>query len=133
MIDTVIRDNDGVNMDAIGCQSVWREVSEMRTAGAAEGWEPGTLATGRPTYVALADALAGDIARGRLNPGDRLPTHRALARALGVTVGTVARAYAEAERRGLVGGEVGRGTFVRAAFGLGRSDAGSVVDLAALH
>ena len=32
---------------------------------------------------------------------------------LGVTVGTVSRAYAEAERRGLTLGEVGRGTFVR--------------------
>jgi DNA-binding transcriptional MocR family regulator len=131
-IDTVDLDYDGVNMDAVGCQSIWREVSEMRTARAAGGWKPGTLATGRPTYVALADALAGDIARGRLNPGDRLPTHRALARVLGVTVGTVARAYAEAERRGLVGGEVGRGTFVRAAFGLGRTP-DEALDLAALH
>ena len=37
-----------------------------------------------------------------------------LAWRLGVTVGTVSRAYAEAERRGLVVGEVGRGSFVRA-------------------
>jgi len=99
---------------------------------ATDDWTPGALASGRPTYVALADALAGDIARGRLHPGDRLPTHRALARELGVTVGTVARAYSEAERRGLVGGEVGRGTFVRAAFGLGRST-GQALDLASLH
>src|SRR6476469_10186316 len=97
-----------------------------------DSWTPGDLVGGRPTYVALADALAGDIARGRLHPGDRLPTHRALARELGVTVGTVARAYSEAERRGLVGGEVGRGTFVRAAFGLGRST-GEALDLASLH
>ena len=45
--------------------------------------------------------------------GTRLPTHRDLAWRLRVTVGTVSRAYAEAERRGLIGGEVGRGTFVR--------------------
>jgi DNA-binding transcriptional MocR family regulator len=32
---------------------------------------------------------------------------------VGVTVGTVTRAYAEAEKRGLVSGEVGRGTYVR--------------------
>ena len=37
------------------------------------------------------------------------PTHRDLARELGVTVGTVSRAYAQAKRRGLVTGEVGRG------------------------
>ncbi len=48
-----------------------------------------------------------------MRAGERLPTHRDLAWKLGVTVGTVTRAYAEAERRGLVAGEVGRGTFVR--------------------
>ena len=40
-------------------------------------------------------------------------THRELAWQLGVTVGTVTRAYQEAERRGLVSGEVGRGGFLR--------------------
>ncbi|MEU0602662.1 PLP-dependent aminotransferase family protein [Streptomyces sp. NPDC006393] len=96
-------------------------------------WVPGPLPEGRPTYVGLADVLAGDIARGRLRAGDRLPTHRHLARTLGVTVGTVARAYAEAERRGLVGGEVGRGTFVRSGFGLADAPAATEVDLASLH
>ena len=95
-------------------------------------WRPGELAADRPTYVALADAIAHDLARRALAPGDRLPTHRALAADLGVTVRTVARGYAEAERRGLVGGEVGRGTYVRAAFGLATS-ASTLVDLAALH
>ncbi|MFF9409543.1 PLP-dependent aminotransferase family protein [Streptomyces anandii] len=96
-------------------------------------WVPGPLPEGRPTYVGLADVLAGDIARGRLRPGDRLPTHRHLARTLGVTVRTVARAYAEAERRGLVGGEVGRGTFVRSGFGLAGVPAPTETDLASLH
>ena len=66
-----------------------------------------------PRYLAIADALATDIAAGKLAIGERLPTHRDLAWRLGVTVGTITRAYAEAERRGLVVGEVGRGTFVR--------------------
>ena len=65
------------------------------------------------TMQAIADALAADIAGGALAPGARLPTHRDLAWRLGVTIGTVSRAYAEAERRGLVAGEVGRGTYVR--------------------
>ncbi len=65
-----------------------------------------------PRYLALADRLETSIASGELQPGERLPTHRALARRLGVTVGTVSRGYAEAEHRGLVSGEVGRGTFV---------------------
>ncbi|MER6981256.1 GntR family transcriptional regulator, partial [Streptomyces carpinensis] len=96
-------------------------------------WVPGPLPEGRPTYVGLADVLAGDIARGRLRTGDRLPPHRHLARTLGVTVGTVARAYAEAERRGLVGGEVGRGTFVRSGFGLAEAPGSTEIDLASLH
>ncbi|MBN7796813.1 PLP-dependent aminotransferase family protein [Parahaliea mediterranea] len=66
-----------------------------------------------PLYQQLASALAARIEQGALAPGDKLPTHRALADQLGVTVGTVTRAYAEAERRGLVEARVGAGTFVR--------------------
>ncbi len=76
-------------------------------------WVPELAENQGPIYLAIADALAGDIARGRLEARTRLPTHRDLAYRLGITVGTVTRAYAEAERRGLVYGEVGRGTFVR--------------------
>jgi len=75
-------------------------------------WTPDLAAHPGPRYRAIADALADDISAGRLSAGTRLPTHRDLAYRLGVTVGTVTRAYAEAERRGLIGGEVGRGTFV---------------------
>lgn len=67
-----------------------------------------------PKYLRIADALTEDIYAGRLQVGERLPTHRDLAWDLGVTVGTVSRAYAEAERRGLITGEVGRGSYVRA-------------------
>ncbi|WP_426414899.1 PLP-dependent aminotransferase family protein [Aestuariirhabdus sp. LZHN29] len=66
-----------------------------------------------PRYVALADSIANAIDRGDLQPGDRLPTHRALADALGVTIGTVTRGYQEAERRQLVSARVGSGTFIR--------------------
>ena len=75
-------------------------------------WTPSLEEASGPRYLAIADALARDIGAGRLKAGDRLPTHRDLAWHLGVTVGTVSRAYAEAERRGLTSGEVGRGTFV---------------------
>lgn len=75
-------------------------------------WTPDLNAHQGPRYRAIADALADDIGSGRLPAGARLPTHRDLAYQLGVTVGTVTRAYTEAERRGLIGGEVGRGTFV---------------------
>lgn len=66
-----------------------------------------------PKYQALLDALQHDIDAGLLPPGTRLPTHRQLAERLGVAIGTVGRAYAAAEERGIVSGQVGRGTFVR--------------------
>jgi len=76
-------------------------------------WLPNIGQEKGPRYLAVVEALTSDVRAGRLRPGDRLPTHRDLAYRLGVTVGTITRAYAEAERRGLIGGEVGRGTFVR--------------------
>ncbi|OOV86457.1 PLP-dependent aminotransferase family protein [Oceanospirillum linum] len=75
-------------------------------------WTPKLEHFHGPRYIAIADAIAESIAQGDLNDGDRLPTHRALADTLGVTVGTITRAYAEAERRGLVTARVGRGSFV---------------------
>lgn len=76
-------------------------------------WLPDLSRFRGPRYKAIADALAADIEQNRLPSGTRLPTHRDLAYRLKVTVGTVTRAYSEAEKRGLIGGEVGRGTFVR--------------------
>ena len=67
----------------------------------------------QPVYREIADAIAREIKAGRLKPGERLPTQRELATQLGVTLTTVTRAYAEADRRGLVRGEVGRGTYAR--------------------
>ncbi|KAA2237749.1 PLP-dependent aminotransferase family protein [Salinarimonas soli] len=88
-----------------------------------------------PLFKAVAEAIAGAIADGRLKPGDRLPTHRALAFDLGLTISTVTEAYREATRRRLVSGEVGRGTFVLAEsreaelFALGRLDPSERIDL----
>ncbi len=75
-------------------------------------WAPELSGRPGPRYRAIAEALADDVAEGRLTAGTRLPTHRDLADRIGVTVGTITRAYAEAKRRNLVSGEVGRGTFV---------------------
>lgn len=65
-----------------------------------------------PIYLRIVDALAGDIAGGRLRRGQQLPTHRALARVLGIDLTTVTRAYGEARQRGLIEARVGQGTFV---------------------
>ena len=75
-------------------------------------WTP-TLDKKQPLYRSLADAIADSVRKGQHKAGDRLPTHRELADALNVTIGTVTRGYAEAERRGLTYAVVGRGTFIR--------------------
>jgi DNA-binding transcriptional MocR family regulator len=76
-------------------------------------WTPDLSISDRPRYLALADCLAADIQSGRLVAGDRLPPQRALAQRLGLDFTTVARGYAEAQKRGLVHSRVGHGTFVQ--------------------
>jgi DNA-binding transcriptional MocR family regulator len=80
-------------------------------------WIPTIADRTGPLYLQIADALASDIHRGRLSRGQALPTHRALANALGIDLTTVTRAYAEARRRGLTEAKVGRGTFVAESVG----------------
>jgi len=63
-------------------------------------------------YLKLADTIAAQIADGTLKPGDRLPPQRDFADERKIAVSTASRVYAELLRRGLVVGEVGRGTFV---------------------
>jgi DNA-binding transcriptional MocR family regulator len=91
-------------------------------------WRPERLSSSGHRYIAIVQALEGDIASGRLRHGDRLPPQRELADALKVTLTTVTRAYSEAAKRGLVEGEVGRGTFVRAAVEEG-GDSDALIDL----
>ena len=75
-------------------------------------WAPTLADKEGPVYRHIADALAADISNGRLRRGQQLPTHRALAKALGIDLTTVTRAYTEARRRGLTEARVGLGTFV---------------------
>lgn len=65
------------------------------------------------TYKEIADAIQLKISSGRLRPGDQLPTQRDFAWSHGIAASTAARVFSELVRRGLVVGEVGRGTFVR--------------------
>lgn len=78
-------------------------------------WSPRLPDSDLPIYGRIADALERDVRSGMLIAGSQLPTHRELARTLGITPVTVTRAYAEAARRGLVESSTGRGTFVRSA------------------
>jgi DNA-binding transcriptional MocR family regulator len=77
-------------------------------------WKPVLEDTPRPLVNRLLAALERDIRSGALAPGLRLPPQRELAYFLGMSLGTVTKAYAEAERRGLTQATVGRGTFVAA-------------------
>jgi DNA-binding transcriptional MocR family regulator len=76
-------------------------------------WTPDLAPRLGQRYRALADAIAQDIGNGALPAGTRLPAQRELAWRLGMSIGTVTRAYALVAQRGLVAGEVGRGTYVR--------------------
>ena len=75
-------------------------------------WLPDLSKGTGPLYLRLADQIEHDISGGRLPAGEKLPPQRNLAFDVGVTIGTVTRAYAVARERGLVSGEVGRGTYV---------------------
>jgi len=75
-------------------------------------WLPDISSGSGPLYVRLADRIEHDIDAGMLAAGTRLPPQRNLAYDIGVTIGTVSRAYALARERGLVSGEVGRGTYI---------------------
>jgi GntR family transcriptional regulator len=65
-----------------------------------------------PIYRQLAQQIREAIARGELQPEKGLPSVRQLSRDLVVNPNTVARAYTELEREGLLVSRPGRGIFV---------------------
>jgi GntR family transcriptional regulator len=67
---------------------------------------PGTL------YEQIVDGLKREVSEGRVKPGAALPSFRALAEELLVSVITVKRAYEELEREGIIYRRQGLGTFV---------------------
>jgi len=69
--------------------------------------------TDLPLHERLADAIETAILRGNIKPGQRLPTHREISRSFDVAIGTVTKAIDSLSRRGIVRGEIGRGTFVQ--------------------
>ncbi|ASA56483.1 PLP-dependent aminotransferase family protein [Vibrio gazogenes] len=75
-------------------------------------WIPDITGSHLPAYKAIAESITQGIKSGILQPGHQLPTHRALAELLGLSIGTITRGYAEAERLQLIQSTVGSGTFV---------------------
>lgn len=74
---------------------------------------------GVPIYLQVMQQIKYLVASGRLQPGDELPSIRALAEELIVNPNTIARAYRELEIEGVVEKRRTAGTFV--------SDSGSPI------
>lgn len=75
----------------------------------------------RPLYLQIMEQVRRRIAVGDWQPGQEIPSIRALAAATRVSVITVKRAYLELEREGVILTRQGKGTFVSADAGLSRS------------
>jgi GntR family transcriptional regulator len=67
---------------------------------------------GVPIYIQIVNQVKHLVASGRLTPGDEMPPIRVLAEQLVVNPNTVARAYLELERGGIVTKRHGAGTYV---------------------
>ena len=76
-----------------------------------------------PIYRQIVEQVKAGMAAGLIVPGDRLPSHRDLARELVVAPLTVKRAYEVLEGEGLVSSQRGRGTFAEALSSKTRDDA----------
>ncbi|APE43555.1 aspartate aminotransferase [Sulfitobacter alexandrii] len=83
-------------------------------------WAPEGLGSAGPKYKAVVTMIRNHIATKALQVDDRLPPVRDLAWRLGITPGTVARAYNILTDDGTLRAEVGRGTFVAAPKVVGR-------------
>lgn len=75
-------------------------------------WNPKIINTDKVLYVAIADAIERDIKLGILKPNEKMPSQRWLAKTIGVNLTTISRAYKEGQKRGLISGTIGSGTFV---------------------
>jgi len=76
-------------------------------------WRRRIEASDRPAYLLIPDLIEEDLRAQRVAPRERLPTLRELAADLRLHYTTVARAYAEARKRGLIDSRTGTGSFVR--------------------
>jgi GntR family transcriptional regulator len=65
-----------------------------------------------PIYIQIEDNIHSLIAAGQLQPGEQLPTIRELAADIRVNLNTVARAYFELDKEGVITTQRGKGTFV---------------------
>lgn len=69
-------------------------------------------ASDRPIYEQIYSQIKGNIVSGELSEGDALPSIRALAKDLRISVITTTRAYDELERDGFINSVPGKGFYV---------------------
>ena len=75
-------------------------------------WLPKIGEGPKPLYQKIVDAMAEDIANGRLTVGDKLPPQRQIAWKLGINLSTITKAFQQAAKQHLIAGAVGRGTYI---------------------
>jgi GntR family transcriptional regulator len=68
--------------------------------------------SGTPIYTQIVEQVSQQVVNGTLQPGDQLPTVRALALELRVNFNTVARAYRLLDEAGIISTQQGRGTYI---------------------
>jgi GntR family transcriptional regulator len=68
--------------------------------------------SGLPIYTQIVNQVQAQVASGNLQPGDQLPTVRALAEELRVNFNTVARAYRILDEARIISTQQGRGTYI---------------------
>lgn len=70
--------------------------------------------TNKPIYEQITDQIKAMVLNGKLRNGDPIPSMRALAKSLHISVITVQRAYEDLQRDGFIETTVGRGSFISA-------------------
>lgn len=65
-----------------------------------------------PLYEQIARQIKNSILKGELSPGEQLPSIRALAKELQISVITTNRAYEELEKEGFIESVTGKGSYV---------------------
>jgi DNA-binding transcriptional regulator YhcF (GntR family) len=114
LLIALIREETGIAAEALSLLGVTEErIASAPAGGAAPGFRIRIDdASDRSIYEQIVSGVTEAVATGELRPGSRLPTVRQLADELDVAPGTVARAYSELERTGVVVTEGARGTRV---------------------
>ena len=79
--------------------------------------------SGKPVYLQVVDQVKAAVASGAAQAGDTLPSIRPLAEELRVNRNTIAKAYTELERQGVIDTAAGKGCFISAGSSPLRKDA----------